>query len=116
VISDPERFAADWYASWNDHDLDRILAHYSEEVVFTSPFVAALGFGQDGRLTGKEKLRAYISTGLERFPDLKFEPFALLTGSESVVLYYRSVEERLSAEMMLFDSAGLVREVFAHYG
>ncbi len=116
MISDPERFAADWYASWNAHDLDRMLAHYREDVVFTSPFVARLGFGPDGRLTGKEKLRAYFSAGLERFPDLRFEPLALLTGSESVVLYYRSVEGRLSAEMMLLDSDGLVREVFAHYG
>ncbi|HVY97361.1 MAG TPA: nuclear transport factor 2 family protein [Solirubrobacterales bacterium] len=116
MIPDPERFAADWYASWNAHDLDGILSHYGEDVVFTSPFVADLGFGPDGRLVGKEKLRAYFRAGLERFPDLHFEPLALLTGSESVVLYYRSVEGRPSAEMMLLGSDGLVREVFAHYG
>lgn len=116
MITEPERFAADWYASWNAHDLDRILSHYREDVVFTSPFIADLGFSPDGRLVGREKLRAYFSAGLERFPDLRFEPIALLTGSDSVVLHYRSVEGRPSAEMMVLDSEGLVREVFAHYG
>jgi len=26
-----ERFAADWIESWNARDLDRILAHYSDD-------------------------------------------------------------------------------------
>ena len=32
-----ERFAAAWIAAWNSHDLARILAHYTEDVVFHSP-------------------------------------------------------------------------------
>ena len=30
----PDAFAAEWIAAWNAHDLDRILAHYAEGIVF----------------------------------------------------------------------------------
>ena len=34
---DPQAFAEDWVAAWNAHDLERVLAHYAEDVVFVSP-------------------------------------------------------------------------------
>jgi hypothetical protein len=37
-----ERLARDWVEAWNRHDLDGIMAHYTDDVAFTSPFVAAL--------------------------------------------------------------------------
>ena len=30
------RFGDDWINAWNAHDLDQVMAHYHEEVVFTS--------------------------------------------------------------------------------
>jgi ketosteroid isomerase-like protein len=38
-----ERFAADWIAAWNSHDLDVILSHYADDVVFHSPRIALVG-------------------------------------------------------------------------
>ena len=29
--------ATEWVAAWNSHDLERILAHYAHDVVFSSP-------------------------------------------------------------------------------
>jgi hypothetical protein len=40
-----------WYEPWNAHDLDRILSHYTADVVFTSAFIAALGSGGLPRTT-----------------------------------------------------------------
>ncbi len=37
---DPESFARDWVAAWNDHDLDAVLAHYADGIVFHSPRIA----------------------------------------------------------------------------
>jgi ketosteroid isomerase-like protein len=111
-----QALAEEWYAAWNEHDLDRILSHYSEDIVFTSPFVAKLGSNPDGRLTGKEALRDYFAVALERFPDLEFEPIALMTGVESMVLHYHSVERRLAAEVLFLGPDGLIRETVAHYG
>jgi ketosteroid isomerase-like protein len=115
---DPEqakRLADEWYAAWNAHDLDRILAHYGEDVVFTSPFAVEIAGRADGRLEGKGALRDYFAAALERFPDLEFEPIALLVGLRSVVLHYHSVKGLLAAELMVVGEEGLVTEAVAHY-
>jgi ketosteroid isomerase-like protein len=111
-----QRLAEEWYAAWNAHDLDRILAHYSDEVVFTSPFAVEIAGHPYGRLEGKAALRDYFSAALERFPDLHFEPIALMVGLDSVVLHYRSVMDLPAAELMVLGDDGLVAEVVAHYG
>jgi hypothetical protein len=36
-------FAALWVEAWNLQHLDRIVAHYSEDVVFSSHFLQTLG-------------------------------------------------------------------------
>ena len=33
---DYHAFAIEWEAVWNSHNLDRILAHYAEDVIFRS--------------------------------------------------------------------------------
>jgi ketosteroid isomerase-like protein len=111
-----QRLADEWYAAWNAHDLERILSHYSEEIVFTSPFAVEIAGRADGRLEGKEALRDYFAAALERFPDLKFEPIALMVGTNSLVLHYRSVKGLLAAELMRIDESGLVTDASAHYG
>ncbi|MGH3529462.1 MAG: nuclear transport factor 2 family protein, partial [Pseudonocardiaceae bacterium] len=37
---DAAAFADDWVEAWNSHDLDRILSHFTDDVVFTSPVAA----------------------------------------------------------------------------
>ncbi len=88
MISDEQagRFADEWYAAWNSHDLDAILSHYADDVEFVSPFVAALNDDPGGTVHGEDDLRAYFARGLERFPDLRFEPLELLVGVDSVTL------------------------------
>jgi uncharacterized protein (TIGR02246 family) len=85
-----QRLAEEWYAAWNDHDLERILSHYSDDVVFVSPFAVEIAGRADGRLEGKEALRTYFGAALDRFPDLRFEPIALMIGIDSVVTTARS--------------------------
>jgi ketosteroid isomerase-like protein len=97
-----EAFAEGWYAAWNAHDLDAILEHYADDVEVTSPLVADLAGATGGRLVGKDALRAYFAAGLERFPDLRFEPLALYAGTESLVLRYRGPGGE-SAEVVVLD-------------
>jgi ketosteroid isomerase-like protein len=54
-----ERFATEWYAAWNARDLDRVMAHWAEDAVFTSPLAAQLLPESGGTLRGKEALRDY---------------------------------------------------------
>lgn len=111
-----QRLAEEWYAAWNDHDLERILSHYSDDVVFVSPFAVEIAGRADGRLEGKKALRSYFGAALERFPDLKFEPIAMTVGLGSLVLHYRSVQDLLAAELMVVGEDGHVTEVRSHYG
>jgi hypothetical protein len=108
-------FVADWYEAWNAHDLERVLSHYSEAVVFSSPFIAQIGVEPSGSVSGKAALRGYWTRALERFPELHFEPLGTYFGASSVVLHYRAVAGLLGAELMEFGPDALVVRAAAHY-
>jgi ketosteroid isomerase-like protein len=117
VISadDAHRFADEWYAAWNSHDLDEILGHYADDVEFSSPLIAAFNDDSTGTLHGKQELREYFARALERFPDLRFQPLETFAGVDSLTLAYVSVEGRRAAEVMTLNDAGQVVRVRAHY-
>ena len=109
-----ERFAEEWYAAWNAHDLDAVVEHCADGVEMASPLVATLAGREDGRLQGKDALRAYFAAGLERYPDLHFEPIRLFVGVDSLVLHYKS-GERLAAEVVFLDERGKIARYVANY-
>ena len=108
-------FGQEWIQAWNSHDLDRIVGHYGEDVVLTSEFIQKLIGPGIAEIRGIVSLRNYFRIGLENFPSLKFELFAVYPGANSVVLHYRSVNGLLAAEFMRFNANGKVSEVCAHY-
>jgi hypothetical protein len=108
-------FAREWLAAWNAHDLDRILAHYADDVELMSPFVARLTGQSDGLVRGKQALGDYFGRGLKAYPALRFDFVRLYDGVGSCVLEYRSINNLRTTEMMEFDEQGKVRRVLAHY-
>lgn len=104
-----------WIAAWNRHDLDAIVRHYAPDVKFTSPFVSALSGEPSGTIHGRELLKAYFGKGLQAYPDLHFELIRTLTGVDSLLLYYRSVNGLLAGEMMTVNGEGLIQAVRVHY-
>ena len=113
--SHARRVADEWYAAWNAHDLDAILEHYADDVELTSPFVASLAGNPDGRLVGKDALRTYFAAGLERFPELHFEPLELYVGVQSLVLRYVGPTGAETAEVLFLNDDGKIGRYFAHY-
>jgi SnoaL-like protein len=109
------RRSQEWIEAWNAHDLERILAHYSEDVELISPFVVKLAGRSDATVRGKTALRDYFARGLEAFPTLRFDFIRLYPGLRSCVLEYHSINGLRTAEMMEFDEHGTVRRVLAHY-
>lgn len=105
-----------WVAGWNDHNIDDIISHYRDDVVFTSPFVVKLLGDKSGTIHGKDALKSYFLKGLEAYPDLRFELLNVLVGVESFTLYYRSVNDMLAAEVMKLDSDNKIENVVVHYG
>jgi len=108
------RFARDWIAAWNSHDLERILEHYEDSFEMTSPFIAAIAGEPSGKLRGKAAVRAYWAKALQLVPNLHFELLTALEGVDSVTVYYRG-HRGLVAEVLHFGPGGKVRAAFAHY-
>ncbi|MCI0746168.1 MAG: nuclear transport factor 2 family protein [Verrucomicrobia subdivision 3 bacterium] len=115
IVIDLNSRAQEWIAAWNAHDLERILAHYADNVELTFPFVARLTGRSEGSARGKAALRDYFARGLQAFPTLRFDFIRLYSGVRSCVLEYHSVSGLRTAELMEFDAQGKVRRVLAHY-
>jgi ketosteroid isomerase-like protein len=109
------RFAEEWAAAWNAHDLDRVLAHYSDDFEMTSPFIVRMLDEPTGTLTGKHRVAAYWRRALERMPGLRFEVLDVFAGIDSVVIHYKSVLGLRACEVFQFDGQGKVRRATAHY-
>lgn len=109
-----QNFAEDWIAAWNARDLDRVLAHYTDDFEMTSPLIVAVTGDDGGRLTGKAAVGAYWAKALERLPELRMELHAVYAGIDSVVIHYRGPRGE-SAETFFFDDAGKVCKAVAHY-
>lgn len=110
-----EHFAEDWIASWNAHDLDRILSHYADDFEMSSPRIVQLAGEPSGTLRGKAAVGAYWKKALELIPDRQFELLAVLAGVNSVTLYYKGTQGRLAAEVFHFGPYNKVVRAFAHY-
>ena len=108
-------FARRYYAAWNARDLEVILGLYAEDIEFSSPYIAALGFSADGVIHGKVMLRAYVERALERAPQLTFTPEALLVGARGHTLIYRNHRGERAAETHEMDAVGLVVRADATY-
>lgn len=105
----------EWFSAWNDHDVDKILEHYAEDVEFTSPFVSKVMKVGSGTIKGKQKLREYFSVALTKYTDLRFQNLKVLPGQDSFVLCYESINDLDAAETMILNKSGKVCKVFAHY-
>ncbi len=104
-----------WVEAWNAHDLDAIMMHYDDAIELTSPVAAQLLGTPDGKVIGKQNLRAYFQRGLEAYPELQFHLEDVLCGLNSVVLYYTNQKGTHTAEFMEISAAGKVVRVVANY-
>ena len=109
-------FAKYWIESWNSHDLDAIMSHYSDNIVLTSPVAAKLLGDPAGNVKGKAALRAYFEKGLEFYPQLRFDLVDVMWGLSSVVLYYTNQNSTKSGEFMEFGEDSKIIRVVASYG
>ncbi|WP_185286078.1 nuclear transport factor 2 family protein [Chryseobacterium indologenes] len=110
-----KKFAQMWVDTWNSHDLDDILSHYSEEIEITTPMIAMATGGKESSLHGKEAVREYWRKALEKFPDLHFELIHSTAGVDSVALFYKSIMDKHAVEVMFFDEEGKISKMYAHY-
>ncbi len=105
---DPQTFADEWVRAWNAHDVEAVLAHFHDDVVFTSPVAARVLPDSKGVVRGKDALRHYWTTALTMLPDLHFDVIGVYQGESTLVINYRNHRAELVNEVLTFDGA-LVR-------
>jgi ketosteroid isomerase-like protein len=115
MIPNDAQVAERYYAAWNSGDLDKILALYSDDIEFSSPYIAALGFTPDGVIHGKQLLRLYFEKALERAPGLTFAAEALFVGVRGHTLIYKNHRGERAAEHHEIDALGLIVRAEATY-
>ena len=98
-----QAFTEQWVRAWNAHDIEAVLAHFAEDVVFTSPVAARVVPESGGVVRGKQALRAYWTSALTRLPDLRFEIVATYVGVGTLVINYRNQLGGLVNEVLIFD-------------
>ncbi len=109
-----EQFAEEWIAAWNDHDLEAILSHYTDDFEMASPVIKKIAGEPSGVLSGRKAVGHYWAEALARVPELHFELLHVLSGVTSVTLVYNGVRG-VSAEVFHFNEAGKVVRAYAHY-
>jgi ketosteroid isomerase-like protein len=111
---DATAFADQWVRAWNDHDVEAVLAHFHDDVVFSSPVAARVLPESGGVVRGKAALRHYWVTALALVPDLHFDVIGVYAGESVLVINYRNERGGLVNEVLSFDG-DLVREGHGTY-
>ncbi|KQV08177.1 nuclear transport factor 2 family protein [Leifsonia sp. Root112D2] len=114
TVPNPAEFSAAWVKAWNAHDVEAVLSHFHDDVVFTSPVAAQLIEASRGTLRGKTELRHYWVEGLALIPDLHFTVENVYAGLDAIVINYRNQKGNLVNEVLIFDD-GLVVEGHGTY-
>lgn len=114
-----EAFAEKWAEAWNALDLERVLRHFSETVVFSSP--KALEAVGSPTVLGRHALRAYWSTALAKIHRLHFRIDHIVWDRDTQVLaiiYDREVNGHRdrAVELLEFQSDGLICRGEVFYG
>jgi ketosteroid isomerase-like protein len=88
VESDPLTLARAWLAAFNAHDVDTLVALYSENATHTSPKIRALHAETGGTLVGRAALAAWWRDANRRLPNLRYEEIAITADEQRAVIEY----------------------------
>ncbi|MEB3979846.1 nuclear transport factor 2 family protein [Mycobacterium sp. 663a-19] len=111
---DAVAFSQQWAEAWNAHDVESVLEHFHNDVVFTSPVAAKLLPDTAGIVHGKAALRRYWTQALQQTPNLRFDIEGVYQGIDTIAIVYRNQEDALVCEVLRF-SGDLVIEGHGTY-
>ncbi len=114
-----ERYAAHWAAAWNRRDVEEVLRHFRDDVVFTSP--SALAVVGTPVVRGKGALRDYWNQALARVTALHFTVDRIVWDAarrELAIIYVEMIngKSKRVSENLSFDESGLVASAEVFHG
>jgi ketosteroid isomerase-like protein len=114
---DAREFATEWAEAWNRRDIEQVLAHFHDDVEFTSP--TALAVVGTPIVRGKGSLREYWMMALGRITSLRFTVDRVVWDPDSrelAIIYTSETNGKAKrvSENLIFNAAGqvVVAEVF----
>lgn len=96
-------FSQQWVRAWNAHDVEEVLRHFHDDVVFASPVAAKLLPESTGVVRGKSALRTYWNMAVRHIPDLRFAVEDVYQGIDTIVINYRNQNGGLVNEVLKFS-------------
>lgn len=113
-----EQIANEWFSAFNAHDLELLLSLYADDAGHYSPKLKARQPETEGRIKGKDALRAWWKDAFERLPDLHYEPGKITANEFRVFMEYtRQVpgeEDMLVGEVLDIENGMIVASRVYH--
>jgi ketosteroid isomerase-like protein len=92
-MHDNTTIAQQWFAAFNEHNLEKLVALYAEDAQHYSPKLKIRQPETNGYVTGKAALRVWWRDAFDRLPTLRYEPTTLTANNDRVFMeYMRHVE------------------------
>lgn len=114
-----EQLATEWFAAFNEHHLEKLLALYDDQARHFSPKLKIRQPETNGFIVGKSALRAWWRDAFDRLPELKYSVNTLTANKERVFMeYLRQVpgEEDLLVAEVLEISNGKITASRVYHG
>jgi ketosteroid isomerase-like protein len=115
TVETARTLAEEWCDAWNRKDLDAVMAHYAENVAFSSPTVVKRWGIADGWLRGSRRLRENFAIGIA-VEGLRFDLVDVVIGVASMCVMYRRETGQLVNDTVELDEQGKAIRVVACYG
>lgn len=113
-----EEIAKKWFAAFNEHNLENLLALYNDDAVHYSPKLKVRHPETNGLVSGKDALRSWWQDAFDRLTTLHYRYTTLTANEERVFMeYVRSVEgepDMLVAEVLEIREGRIVASRVYH--
>lgn len=114
-IEEARRFSGEWVNAWNNHDIDAVLTHYTDDFEMTTPMIRHVLGIESGTLKGKAAVGDYWRAALLKVPDLEFSIIEVACGVDTASIYYNAVMEKKAIETFFFNNDGKIYRALASY-
>lgn len=110
--------ARQWFAAFNAHDLEALLALYHDDAEHFSPKLMVRHPETKGMVRGKAALRLWWQDAFDRLPSLRYEVLKLTADEEQVFMeYIRHVEgeaELRVGEVLVIEEGHIIASRVYH--
>ena len=107
----------DWIAAWNSHDLERVLALYSDDFEMTSDIIPTLGFDAVRHVARQGECSRLLGQGTvdDDDADLRFELIDTYVSPDSIVVFYQNERGHKICEYLRLNAEGKIRQGSANH-